>query len=196
VPRGRPTALTEEVGRAIVEAVARGVSLSAAAGAVGIAPQSVREWVQVGEGRHPEREAKEPYISFAVEVRKAKAAAEAERVALLRRLGAGRAVVKREPVRNPDGSIARDVDGSVLWMEHYAPPDFRALSFWLERQSRDEWGKSHRTEITGPDGGPVQLIAASLNDPTARSAAAELARAIGRSRRPIAELESGEAQED
>ena len=57
---------------------------SNAARSVGIKPQAVQRWVQLGRGGHPTIKASEPFISFSNEVENAQAKAEQSLVTDLR----------------------------------------------------------------------------------------------------------------
>lgn len=53
----------------------------------------------------------------------------------------------------------------------YAPyrakvaPNVTAAIFWLKNRRRDEWRDRSTTELTGPDGGPIQSIEVTLVKP-------------------------------
>ncbi len=52
-------------------------------------------------------------------------------------------------------------NGAVIaekYVEHY-PPDTTAAIFWLKNRRTDRWRDIKAVELTGKDGGPVQLIA-------------------------------------
>ena len=38
----------------------------------------------------------------------------------------------------------------------YYPPDATAMIFWLKNRKKEDWRDKVDTEVTGPDGGPVQ----------------------------------------
>jgi hypothetical protein len=81
---GRKTQLTPFVYKAIIEAMSQGNWQSTAARSVGIKPQAVQRWVQIGRGDHPTIKASEPFISFSNEVENAQAKAEQSLVTDLR----------------------------------------------------------------------------------------------------------------
>jgi hypothetical protein len=41
----------------------------------------------------------------------------------------------------------------------YYPPHPVACSFWLRNRSPEAWRDTSRTELSGPDGGPIQAAA-------------------------------------
>ncbi len=82
---GRPTSLTPEVHKSIVENVRKGVFIETAAAAAGVHRSSVYAWKKRGE----EEDADEPYASFALDLMKAEAENEiAQLEALLNARGA------------------------------------------------------------------------------------------------------------
>jgi len=44
-----------------------------------------------------------------------------------------------------------------------AKKDFRAATWWLEHRFQERWGGKQRVELTGHDGGPVQIADTNLN---------------------------------
>jgi len=48
----------------------------------------------------------------------------------------------------------------------YYPPDTTAAIFWLKNRKKDQWRDKQETEITGKDGGPIQIetLLESLDD--------------------------------
>tara|TARA_R100001198_G_scaffold48766_1_gene27165 strand:+ start:1631 stop:2134 length:504 start_codon:yes stop_codon:yes gene_type:complete len=68
--------LKKNVHNAIVRSVSNGNWIPTAAKAAGLAPRTVHEWIQIGKGEHPTKEAIEPFVSFAEDIEKAMAFAE------------------------------------------------------------------------------------------------------------------------
>ena len=99
---GRPTNLTKGIQESILKSIRNGNYLSTSAHAVGIMPQVVTRWLQIGRGEHPTRPAKEPYTSFAKNYDKARAEAEGAIVESLGKSEDWRArawVLERGPAR-------------------------------------------------------------------------------------------------
>lgn len=124
---GRPTKLTPEIQDAICKAVEVGLRPDEAGPLVGVAPSTVREWLERGRGEHPTR-ASAPYAAFA-------AAVEASQAKL-------RQVV-----------VAH-------WRGHM-PDSWQACRDFMARRFPLEWGELTKVkqELTGPDGGAVQVEA-------------------------------------
>jgi transposase-like protein len=78
---GRPSKLTPETKQAIVKALEVGNYFTTACESAGVEPHTGHKWIKIGEGRDPDREPCEPYISFAREVRAARALAEVSAMA-------------------------------------------------------------------------------------------------------------------
>ena len=74
--KGRQTKLTPAIHKAVVRHVKRGNWIYTAGKALGLSRRTIMTWMQVGRGEHPDRPAKEPYTSFALDVETAFAEAE------------------------------------------------------------------------------------------------------------------------
>ena len=70
------TKLKKNIHNAIVRSVSNGNWIPTAAKAAGLTPMTVHEWIQIGKGEHPTKEAIEPFVSFAEDIEKAMAFAE------------------------------------------------------------------------------------------------------------------------
>ena len=70
------TKLKKNIHNAIVRSVSNGNWIPTAAKAAGLTPRTVHEWIQIGKGEHPTKEAIEPFVSFAEDIEKAMAFAE------------------------------------------------------------------------------------------------------------------------
>ena len=53
---------------------------------------------------------------------------------------------------------------TVTVVEEGEDHDWRAGMALLERQHRDRWGKTHRHEVTGSEGGPLELDVATKRE--------------------------------
>ncbi|HGM4636855.1 TPA: terminase [Serratia marcescens] len=62
------------------------------------------------------------------------------------------------------GFVAPDVDIRVIdnkivetALDKYYPPDTAAAIFWLKNRQKDKWRDKHDHEVTGKDGGAIQI---------------------------------------
>lgn len=62
------------------------------------------------------------------------------------------------------GFVAPDVDIRVIEnkivetpLDKYYPPDTAAAIFWLKNRQKDKWRDKHDHEVTGKDGGAIQI---------------------------------------
>lgn len=131
---GRPTVLNVEMKDAIVDLLKRGNYITTAAAAVGISPVTVGAWVRKGEElSNLERELDETEQLF---------------VAFSVEVQKARAFAEVQHVET---------------IRQASKENWTASAWWLERTNPKDWGKVSRTEITGADGGAIQIDAESVN---------------------------------
>src|SRR5262245_21108483 len=108
MPTGRTTKLTPTLQTTICQAVAVGVPLLTAAQYAGVAPSTVMQWLQRGEGR-ASRPMRQPYVEFVEAVQKARAQDEVRRIARLEQAAKGGQVVYRKTTEtvNSKGEVVR-----------------------------------------------------------------------------------------
>jgi hypothetical protein len=60
----------------------------------------------------------------------------------------------------------RVVNGEVVQtpIRKFYPPDTTACIFWLKNRKPAEWRETKAVELTGKDGGPVKVVASSLDE--------------------------------
>lgn len=132
-PLGRPTKLTEEVQKKIVEAVRAGIWLDQAAALAGIAPSSLYLWADKGQRalevaeltNKPLTGVDAVYADFSEALKKARAEAEARNITLVQQAAS-----------------------NGTW---------QAAAWFLERSFPQRWGRTDRMEVTGKDGGSVEI---------------------------------------
>lgn len=132
-PLGRPTKLTDEVQKKILDAVRAGIWLDQAAALAGIAASSLFLWVDKGQralelADLEEREligVEKVYADFSESLKKARAEAEARNITLVQQAAS---------------------DGT-----------WQAAAWFLERSFPNRWGRKDRMEVTGKDGGSVEI---------------------------------------
>lgn len=133
---GRPTILTKEMAEVIIDLLKRGNYLSTASSYVGISPATITSWAKKGNAlaqEQDERDLDETEQMFVW------FAVEVEKA---------RAWAEIKSVE-----IIRQA-GNETW---------QAAAWFLERTNPREWGRVSRTEITGADGGAIEIDASSVN---------------------------------
>lgn len=104
------------------------------------------------------------YAEFRGAIKKGKDAADANMVESLYRRGMGysHAAVKIMAV---DKCVEQ-----VPYIEHY-PPDTTACIFWLKNRQPKKWRDKVEQEVSGPEGGPIEVKATVAQEVAARLAA-------------------------
>lgn len=174
---GRPTRCTPEVTTRVADGIRAGLFFEQACLLAGIPPANGYEWIRRGKGIHTERPTAPPFEQFAQAVERARADRERDALRMIEVAAKGGFVVERR---------SEERAGTTVETEKYAPPDWRAAAWWLERALPDRWKTANRTELTGADGGPVQVEhseslsvhAARLHERLAASRPAELEDAV------------------
>lgn len=146
---GRPTKLTPDVRDRIVKSVRMGNFIETAAEAAGVHKGTVFRWIQEANEGHPDPSRTE----FRDALMQARAEAEANMVALVFRAAMGGVVIKE---------VTRTLrDGTQESETVYSAPDGRVGLEYLSRAFPDRWRKQTSTtsqvELSGPDGGPIQV---------------------------------------
>jgi hypothetical protein len=95
--------------KAIIGAVAAGVSSGKACEIAGIPASTGRDWLSRGSGGRKDRPPEKKYAAFAVGIKKAKAADEKRRVARITKAAKGGEVLSEHTVTYPDGHVVREV---------------------------------------------------------------------------------------
>ena len=126
----RPT-LTEEVIDAMAHNLALGLPTDAAARLAGIAPSTFFKWQSIGRIEADLRdEGGRPNRKLD------------DFVYLVDRCEKGRAAFQAKALAAIHNSMENGDERSAMWL--------------LERKHPNEWGRVSRTEVSGPNGGPVQ----------------------------------------
>lgn len=146
---GRPTLLTPEVQEQILAALAVGAAQAHAAECAGIGESTFYRWMERGE----EEDAPEEFREFREAVTRTRARAAVDAVQLIQRIAVGGQVTKETTRTYRDPDTGERVEETEVVR---APPDWRAAAWWLERAHPAQFSRP-RVEVTGPDGGPVQV---------------------------------------
>lgn len=163
---GNPVTVADRV----IAAIRAGNYLETAASLAGVRPDTVRTWLYTGNGalraihngtpphQLPRNELR--YAEFALALTKAEAEAEAEDVARLQQLARGQATSSKRVTTERRDSAGALVEQTVRTETETLAPDSAALRWRLERRHPRRWFGRQRIELTGEDGGPVELTVA------------------------------------
>jgi hypothetical protein len=167
----RKALLTPTIHQAIVQAVAGNMGLEEAARLVDIDEATVRLWIRRGEGRAPGRPAIEPYVTFVLDVKRAKAQSEASLLLRIRQIGQGGAVVQEKTTTQPDGTVIREVRRTA--------PQWQGLAWILERTMPQKYALQTRMDLN--------ILVQRMADRLAEEHGVEAAAIIEEAQRLIAE---------
>jgi len=152
---GRKTKCNPERTELIADALANGQSIDAASHSANISPRTYHGWIERGlteQHRLDQTETDEqpnpteaPYVHFLQETARALATFEAELIGDLKRVAHGYQIEET------------DKDGEVYYRTAI---DWRAGAWLLERKFPDRYGNGkQKVELSGPDGGPLRVVA-------------------------------------
>lgn len=177
---GRPSRLTPDIEKALIDALKGGVPLKYAAQYAGIGYRTVGRWMVRGEEADLAHDAGEPvpseevpYWRFWQAVQDARSASVVRNVALIQKAAQG-GYVRKERIRryrDPDtGQMVTETD------REYADVQWRAAQWYLQQAFPAEFRlEAQQVEVSGPGGGPVRvehgLVVASLADRVAAAVA-------------------------
>lgn len=193
--QGRPTTfgqplhpeLNIDTADAIVNAVRAGAFIDTAAAAAGIPRGTLNTWLTVGArtatavaSGEKDPDTLTPYEQalrdFSLRINKAFAEWDIEANAQLQQLS-------RRHVGKTSTVITRDATGQVIEQttrSEEVEPDWRIIAWRLERKDWGRYGPRLRSEVTGKDGGPIEMAdrTSALLD-VVREARAQEAAALG-----------------
>jgi transposase-like protein len=155
---GRRSKLTPDTHERIISAIRAGNYVDTAARFAGVHPSTVWRWWSEGG----EDEAEPAKREFREAVERARAEAEVRMVAATVKDAMGGVLVKKTTRTRPDGT--EEVE------EQFTPPNGKVALDYLWRTSPARWGRRSNVELTGVDGGPIQIEQSA----TVRSLAARL----------------------
>jgi transposase len=166
MPAGRPTKIDQVITRrdgskvpiteVIVQAVRAGNYVETAAALAGVSKDTVYHWLREGARASTKTTRLTPFerhaVTFSDAVAQAEAESESGDVGVLTSLAQGVTRVERIVVDQEGNEISRTV------LAERVPPNDRVLMWRLERRFGARWGRQ-RVELSGPDGGPVEVEA-------------------------------------
>jgi hypothetical protein len=136
----RKSSLTPALERAIVTAIVGGVPYYQACALVGIPTSTASEWLERGEGRHPQRPTTPTLAAFAEAIARAKAQDEARRLLRINQAGQGGQVLAEKTTTYADGRVVVE--------RQYAPPDWRSDAWHLEHAYPARYGRRLQADLT------------------------------------------------
>lgn len=172
---GRTTLLDADRMKKLEQVLSAGSPYAAAADYVGIGERTLYDWLGRGRTEHEHREEggapdrdEDLYVDLWLTVRQARSRAHVSSMVALRRAIEGGQVVEETVREYRDPETGEKVKESTV---KRTAPDWRAASWFLERQDRANFGKGpEQVELSGPGGGAVEL-AVDTTDLAARVAA-------------------------
>lgn len=160
-PGRRLKLLDDDVRESILRAISHGATVENAAQAAGISPSTYHAWIARGRQAAQTREetgdlpdTERPFLEFLEAATRAHARGEVFNAALLRKIAEGGYIVKTRTKRYRDPGTGQLIEETE---DDYAPPDLRAVQFYLERRHPAGWGKATQVEVSGPEGGPIPM---------------------------------------
>lgn len=198
----RPTKLNDERQTRIREAILAGADLETAARRGGIGPTALYEWKAKGiaalaaaDGnidRVPDDQ--RAVAVFAEIVEAAVRDWEMGQIALVMRAARGTPGDADQAPWERTTTTTIDADGRPVTTtveRRGARGDWRAAFTLLERRYPQRWGKTLRTEVTGADGGPIEVADPAALAETGRMLVDELAERRDAKAGPVAEAADG-----
>jgi hypothetical protein len=162
---GRPALLNDETHKKLIEATKMGSPMSVAAAYVGISERTFHRWMERGydalaleDEDQPVPPDDQPYLKLFKEVSQARSQAAVMHVSLIQRAAQGGVVTEETTKKYRDPDTGTVVEEKTV---KRSAPDWRAGAWYLERQHRQHFGrdKDVQVELTGPKGGPVEVVA-------------------------------------
>jgi len=162
-PSGHPTKLTEARIAGIAEKIATGSTIQMAFVLNGVSPRAGQYWLSMGralaergqaEGR-PAETIESPWprlpapllVKLLNAVEHAKAVDESNRVRAITAAGNGGATIFEKTVERYDDKTGERTTETV---RKFAPPDWKAHAFLLERRDPNRWGRKHESRPAPP----------------------------------------------
>lgn len=158
--RTKAVDLTPELISLAVEAYRIGEPMEQVAGKLGVHKRTLQRWINAGDdeiarqfedpnSEPPENPRLDAFVQLAAAVKEADSRFVEENLLLIRRAAAQGHVKKRTTTTKRDGSqVVEEVMGEPQWT---------AAAWLLERTHNSQFGRQIRQEISGPEGGPIQL---------------------------------------
>lgn len=164
---GRPTKLTPERHKFIIDKVREGVPDTVACGLAGCHEDAINQWDQQGK-RHIRAEKDTVFARFSIDLRIARSELESRLAAKWAKISVepttkNKKVYKEQIITKDDGTIerVRYLDSDTT--EIIGNGNWQAIAEYLSRRFPDRWKKQQTIEQTGPNGGPIQVQMATID---------------------------------
>ncbi|MFE2723882.1 hypothetical protein [Kitasatospora sp. NPDC059327] len=148
--RGRRRLLTADIEAKLIEGTRQGMPVETAAAVAGVHKASFLRWLARGRDEadrrrqgQPPQPAEDDYLAFHERIEQAREIANAGAIVQLRRLINGGFVTKEVTRKFRDPETGQIVEETTT---DRATPDFKAISFFLERRQRQHWAKDTPAE--------------------------------------------------
>lgn len=162
-PPGRPSKLTPETVDRLLKAIKAGATVRNAAIYAGIGESTFHEWMAQARDESPRPE----FLEFAEQIERARAELQVDILESVMETIKGGFVTKRTTRYSREGEPETE--------EQYAPPDGRLGLDLLSRIWPTDFARRSAMEVSGPEGGPIELATAQRVQALAGRVAAALA---------------------
>lgn len=160
---GRPSKLTPERHKFIVEKIREGVPVRIACNLSGVNQNATFDWI--AQGRQDIKDGKETiYSNFACDVIIAQNELEARLASKWAKIVTEpniKRVYREQIIDKPDGTFERvkyldkeEISGDGVW---------QGIAEYMSRRFPERWKRQQTIEQTGPDGGPIQVVQATID---------------------------------
>lgn len=188
--RGRPTKLTPDRHKFIIDKVREGVPDKVACQLAGCHEDSINQWDQNGK-RHIRAGKDTVFARFSIDLKIARSELEARLAVKWAKIAVEpttkrKRVYKEQIVTKNDGTTeaVRYLDSDTI--EEIGDGNWQAGAEYLSRRFPERWKKQQTIEKTGPDGGPIQIQQATIDINALSMEARELL--LGEIKKKLAEL--------
>jgi hypothetical protein len=164
---GRPSKLTPERHKFIIDHIRTGVPAKVACGLAGVHENASTNWVVKGR-EDIQRDIDSIYARFAIDMIIAQSELEAKLARKWAKIVSEpttkrKQIFREQLITKEDGTVetVRYLESDTI--ELTGDGDWRGIAEFMSRRYPDRWKRTERLEQTGPDGGPIQIMQASID---------------------------------